>query len=63
MARVTKRVVDETLWPEFQEISKNLQDFLSEVTDRVIREVIHQDSSEAEVVEAPRQLPLGAEDA
>jgi hypothetical protein len=63
MARVTKRFVDETLWPEFQEISKNLQDFLSEVTDRVIREVIHQDSSEAEVVEAPRQLPLGAEDA
>ena len=57
MARVSKRFVDETLWPEFQEISDTLGSYLSEVTDRVLREVIHQDSSEAEVIEKPKQLP------
>lgn len=50
MARVSDRFVDETLWPEFQEISKTLEAYLSEITDRVVSEVIHQDSSEAEVV-------------
>jgi len=59
MARVSKRFVDETLWPEFQEISESLGSYLSDVTDRVVQQVIHQDSSEAEVVEKPKQLPLG----
>lgn len=58
MARVSKRFVDDTLWPEFQEISKILRTYLSEVTDRVVSQVIHQDSSEAEVVEEPGQLPF-----
>ncbi len=59
MARVSKRFVDETLWPEFQEISESLRSYLSDVTDRVVQQVIHQDSSEAEVIEKPKQLPLG----
>lgn len=59
MARVPERFVDETLWPEFQEISQTLRSYLSDVTDRVVQQVIHQDSSEAEVVEKPRQLPVG----
>lgn len=58
MARVSKPFVDETLWPEFQEISEALQTYLSDVTDRVVHQVIHQDSSEAEVLEQPAQLPL-----
>lgn len=57
MARVSKRFVDETLWPEFLEISDTLKSYLSEVTDRVVSQVIHQDSSEAEVVDDPSQLP------
>jgi hypothetical protein len=57
MARVSKRFVDETLWPEFQEISSSLRAYLSEVTDRVVSQVIHQDSSDAEVVDDPAQLP------
>jgi cell division septation protein DedD len=57
MARVSKRFVDETLWPEFQEISDSLQTYLSEVTDRVVSQVIHQDSSDADVVDDPSQLP------
>ena len=62
MARVSKRFVDETLWPEFQEISETLRSYLSGVTDRVVQKVIHQDSSEAEVIEKPKQLPLGSVD-
>ncbi len=60
MARVSKRFVDETLWPEFQDISETLRSYLSDVTDRVVHQVIHQNSSEAEVVEEPKQLPLRA---
>lgn len=62
MAKVSKRFVDETLWPEFQEISETLRTYLSDVTDRVVRQVIHQDSSEAEVIERPTLLPLGADE-
>jgi hypothetical protein len=36
MARVTKRFVDDTLWPEFMELSRTLDRFLDEVTRRVI---------------------------
>ena len=50
MAQVTKQFVDETLWPEFQEISQTLQAYLTEITGRVVSQVLHQDSSEAEVV-------------
>ena len=56
MARVSKRFVKETLWPEFQEISETLRRYLDDVTDRVISRVIHGDSSEADVVEM-KQLP------
>ncbi len=51
VAKVSKKFVDETLWPEFQEISETLQAYLSDVTDRIVSQVIHKDSSEAEVVE------------
>ena len=57
MARVSKGFVKDTLWPEFIEISTTLQAHLSEVTDRVISSVIHQDSSDPDLVEKPKQLP------
>ena len=59
MARVPARFVEETLWPQFQEYSETLQTYLSEVTARVVSQVIHRDSSEAEVVSKPKQLPSG----
>ena len=49
MVNAPKSFIDETLWPEFTEISETLQAYLNEVTDRVISEVIHADSSEATV--------------
>ena len=57
MAKVSKGFVHETLWPEFQEISQALSPHLSEVTERVVCQVIHQDTSEAVVVKEALQLP------
>ena len=62
MARVSHRFVDETLWPEFREISETLRIYLADVTDRVISQVIHQDSSEADVVESAQKLLHAADD-
>jgi hypothetical protein len=47
MVRVPERFVDETLWPEFQELQGTLSEYLAEVTERVISQAIHADSSEA----------------
>jgi len=58
MAKVPKGFVDETLWPEFQELDDTLRRYLDEVTDRVVSEGIYADSSEAEVVsDSQKQLP------
>ena len=62
MARVPKRYVEETLWPEFQELSDSLRLYLSEVTERVVSQVLHEDSSEAVVVAEPDQLSYRNED-
>ena len=56
IARVPKKFVHETLWPEFQEISLTLRTYLSEVTERVVSEVLCQDNSEAVVVDEPRAI-------
>ena len=57
MAKVSKKFVDETLWPEFQELSRTLRVYLTDVTNRIVRQVIHEDDSEAELVESPPLLP------
>ena len=52
MARVPRRFVDETLWPEYTQMNEVLCTYLEETTERVIRQGIHEDSSEAEVMKA-----------
>jgi hypothetical protein len=59
MARVPAGFVNETLWPEFQELDKTLVAYLTEVTDRVIAQGIESDTSEPEVRQAPGPLPSG----
>jgi hypothetical protein len=56
MARVPRGFVDETLWPEFCELETTLRSYLTEVTDRVIREAITADDSEVEVRPEPAAL-------
>ena len=57
MARVPQTFVDETLWPEFQELDATLRSYLEEVTNRVVSESVFADSSEATVVKDPKALP------
>ncbi|MFI5297481.1 MAG: hypothetical protein ACHREM_05230 [Polyangiales bacterium] len=56
MVRVSKTFMNETLWPEYQQIVSVLRSFIDETTDRVIAEMIHDDSSDAVEVAQPAQL-------
>jgi hypothetical protein len=47
LVRAPRRFVDETLWPEFQQLAATLTRYLEEVTERVVAEVLHGDSSDA----------------
>ena len=57
MAKASKRFVDDELWPQYLEMSKALNSYLSEATERIISEAVHKDYSEAQVVAEPDQLP------
>jgi len=48
MANVSRGFVEQTLWPEFIELDEVLRHYLEETTERVIREGLEADSSEAE---------------
>lgn len=61
MVRVPERFVDETLWPEFQKIKDELNDYLEEVTDRIVKKVLHEDSSDTIIVDEPHQLGASSE--
>lgn len=52
LVRVPQRFLDETLWPEFLALDETLEHFLKDITDRVISQAIHADSSEAAEVRA-----------
>jgi hypothetical protein len=49
MAVVPKTFVDETLWPEFEELNKTLRTYLDGVTTQIIKDGIHADNSEPEI--------------
>ena len=59
MARLSRRFVNETLWPEFCELERTLRSYLTEVTERVIREALTADDSDVEVRPEPAALGLG----
>ena len=62
MVHVSKRFVDETLWPEFVELDSALREALDHATDQVIGQVFQQEASEAEVRDEPLMVgPVGAE--
>ena len=50
MVRVPRSFVNETLWPEFLELSNVLKTYLEDVTNRVIADVIHEDTGDEEEV-------------
>ena len=60
MAKVTRRFVEETLWPEFLQLNATLRGYLDEVTQRVITEAIWSDAADAEERAAPPGSDRGA---
>jgi len=46
--RAPRSFIDNTLWPEFLEIKKALDEYLNEATERIIREEVFGNSDEAE---------------
>lgn len=44
------------LWPEFQQLSRELKTFLADITRRVISEEVFRDTADAEEVPEARQL-------
>ena len=50
MVRVPASFVDQTLWPEYVEVSKILKAHLDEITNRFIAQGIHADTAEEDVV-------------
>lgn len=55
--RAPESFLRRTLWPEFVALSEELTRHLRQITERVIRETIHGDASEAEEVADPKGLP------
>jgi hypothetical protein len=47
MVRAPRSFVDRTLWPEYQELQAALSSYLSEATERIIREEVYGDTGEA----------------
>lgn len=56
MLRAPRGFVDTVLLPEFQELNAELVRYLGEVTERVVREQVFADTSEAPETDAPPQL-------
>jgi hypothetical protein len=55
--RAPKTFQERTLWPEFLALSKELHAHLEELTERVIREAIDEDVTEAAEAATPKALP------
>jgi hypothetical protein len=47
VVRAPRSFVDNTLWPEFQQLQRALYAYLDEATERIIREEVHRDVREA----------------
>jgi len=56
MLKAPRSFVDTTLWPEFSELHRALNEYLNAATERIIREEVHRDTAEAEEVDEPALL-------
>ena len=50
MIKAPESFIDQILWPEFEELEAALTTYLSEITDRIIREEVHGQTGDAEEI-------------
>lgn len=62
LVRAPKTFQNRTLWPEYRALSEELDAHLAELTDRVIREAINDDVSEATETRSTKALPGSIDD-
>lgn len=56
LIRAPASFVQQVLWPEFEELSDALTEHLLDITEKIIREEVHEATQDAEVFEEPRRL-------
>ena len=56
MLKGPKSFMEQVLWPEFQELNAALVAYLSEITEKVIREEVHRETGDAEIIDEPLKL-------
>jgi len=61
MVKAPASFINETLWPEFQQISETLHTYVDQLTDRVLADVFQVDGSDAPELAAPLQLPAAVD--
>jgi tRNA nucleotidyltransferase (CCA-adding enzyme) len=59
MVLVAPSFVDDVLWPQFQELDRELSAHLQTVTDRIIREAVHGEGGGVEEEEAEGRIVGG----
>ena len=50
MVRVPRSFVNETLWPQYLDLSNTLRNYLEDITNRVIAEGVHGDTTEEDII-------------
>ena len=56
IVRGPRTFLEQTLWPQFDELADALTTYLNEITDKVIREEVHGEAGEADEVPEPRAI-------
>jgi tRNA nucleotidyltransferase (CCA-adding enzyme) len=60
MVKVPKSFVNDTLWPEYQQLAAAIRSYIDQATDRIIADVIHGDASDPDERLELRQLTAGS---
>jgi hypothetical protein len=56
LIKAPQSFVEQVLWPEFQELNAALIAYLSEITQKVIREEVHKETGEADEIDEPSRI-------
>ena len=56
LIKAPQSFMERVLWPEFQELNAALIAYLSEITEKVIREEVHKETGEAEEINEPSRI-------
>ena len=53
MLKVSSHFVDTVLWPEYEALNSVLHEYISQITDKIIAEEIHRDTTDAQEIAVP----------